>query len=51
MITGVTVHVENLSALPALQQGLVSKHIVDMGRESSRRRKKLIGGVGGCQGV
>ena len=39
MITGVTVHVENLSALPSLQQGSVSKHIVDMGGEPVTGRK------------
>ena len=39
MITGVTVHVENLRALPVLQQGLVSEHIVDMGGEPVKGRK------------
>ena len=36
MITGLAVHMENLCALPALQQWLVGVHIVDMGGESVR---------------
>ena len=36
MITGLAVHMENLSALPVLQHRLVGVHIVDMGGESVR---------------
>ena len=33
MIAGPALHMENLSALPARQQGLVGVHIVDVGGE------------------
>ena len=36
MIASVALNMENLSAFPAFQQGLVSIHIVDMGGESVR---------------
>ena len=43
VITGLAVHMENLSALPALQHRLVGVHIVDMGVEPVSGRNVSVG--------